>query len=48
MQKLLESKEKEELRLRDVHYTCVECIDDLAHYLRDNNTESISIHLLRI
>ena len=48
MQKLLESKENEDLRLRDVHYTCVECIDELAHYLRDNNTESISTHLLRV
>jgi hypothetical protein len=48
LQKLLESKEKEELKLRDIHYTCVECIDDLFNYLRDNNTESISIHLLRV
>lgn len=48
MQKLLESSEKEELKLRDVHFTCIECIDDLAGFLKDHNSESISIHLLRI
>ena len=48
MEKLLESKEKENLKLKDIHYSCVECIDDLIHYLRNNNTESVSIHLLRV
>lgn len=48
MQKLLESSEKEDLKLRDVHFTCIECIDDLASYLKDHNSELISIHLLRI
>lgn len=48
MQKLVESKEKEDIKLRDVHYTCIECIEELAHYLKDHNTESISIHLLRV
>lgn len=48
MQKLIESKEKEDLRLRDVHFTCIECVDELAHFLRDHNTEAISVHLLRV
>lgn len=48
LQKLLENSEKEDLKLRDVHFTCIECIQDLSGYLKDHNSEGVSIHLLRI
>lgn len=45
---LVAKKEKENLNLKDVHYTLLEQTDELANYLRTHNSENITTALIRI
>ena len=48
LSKIVDEKENEKLNFKDQHYSVVEEPQQLTEYLRENNTEAITIHLTRV